>query len=138
MATYMLWAIAGFVLVIVELITGTLYLLVIGLAALAAALVAYLGGDFWLQAVTAALLSLLGAYAVNAWWLGRAKPANAPSDSLEVGQTVVLEAWVNQAHGMARVKYRGTTWDAKVTGPADINDMLVIKRQDNGVLEVSA
>jgi membrane protein implicated in regulation of membrane protease activity len=51
MASYVLWAIAGFVLVIAELLTGTFYLLVFGVAALAGALVAYLGGAFWLQVV---------------------------------------------------------------------------------------
>ena len=40
MAAYLMWAIAGFVLIIAELMTGTFYLLVIGVAALAAAVVA--------------------------------------------------------------------------------------------------
>ena len=138
MATYLLWAIAGFVLVIAELVTGTLYLLVVGVAALGAALVAFMGGAFWLQAVSAAALTLLGVYGVHRWWARHPKSPDDGSDSLDVGQTVVLEAWIDQAHGMARVKYRGSTWDAKVDGAATINDLLVIKRQQNGVLEVAS
>ena len=32
--------------------------------------------------------------------------------SLESGQPVSFESWVNQSGGMARVKYRGAHWDA--------------------------
>ena len=59
MATYLLWAIAGFVLVMAELLTGTFYLLVLGIAALAAAAIAYVGGDFWVQAMVAAAVALI-------------------------------------------------------------------------------
>ena len=44
MELWLIWVIAGFVLVIAELLTGTFYLLVIGIGAFAGALVAWLGG----------------------------------------------------------------------------------------------
>lgn len=135
MTTYLIWAIIGFVLVIAELVTGTLYLLVIGVAALAAALVAFLGGDFWLQAITAAVVTLLGVYGVHTWWQKRPRQTKE-SNNLDFGQHVVLESWTNQAAGSARVKYRGASWDARVTGSANLNDTLVIEGQRNGVLDV--
>ena len=137
MATYLLWAIAGFVLIIAELVTGTFYLLVLGVAALVGALVAYLGGAFWLQAIFTAAAALLGIYGVHMWW--QKHPKNTPAgNSLEVGQTVVLEQWVNEASGTARVKYRGSSWDAKVEGGAAPNDVLTIRAVEQGVLRVSA
>ncbi len=137
MAAYLLWAIAGFVLVIAELLTGTFYLLVFGVAALAGALVAWLGGDFWLQVVITAAAALIGIYLVHRWWQNHPKES-ATENSLEVGQTVVFESWVNEANRTARVKYRGASWDAKIEGDAKPDDVLTIKATQQGVLLVSA
>jgi membrane protein implicated in regulation of membrane protease activity len=140
MAAYLIWAIAGFVLIIAELLTGTFYLLVLGVAALVGALVAFLGGEFWLQAIFTAAAALIGIYLVHAWWLKHPKQSEA-ENSLDVGQTVTFEGWVNEASGTARVKYRGSTWDAKVTGdaasPLAANATLTIRGLDQGVLLVS-
>ena len=137
MATYLLWAIAGFVLIIAELVSGTFYLLVLGVAALVGALVAYLGGAFWLQAIFTAASTLIGTYLVHAWWQRHPKESQG-ENSLEVGQTVVFESWVNEASGTARVKYRGASWDAKVTGSAKPEDVLTIKALEQGVLQVGS
>jgi len=56
MEPYWWWAIVGIALVIAELITGTFYLLVIGIAALVGAPAAYLNYSFGIQAVTAAAI----------------------------------------------------------------------------------
>ena len=138
MAAYLLWAIAGFVLIIAELLTGTFYLLVFGVAALIGALVAYLGGAFWLQIILTAAATFIGVYLVHVWW--QKNPKNTKSDnSLEVGQTVVFENWVSEASGTARVKYRGASWDAKIEGgdKPSPNDVLTIKATAQGVLLVS-
>lgn len=135
MATYLLWAIAGFILIIAELVSGTFYLLVLGVAALVGALVAWLGGVFWLQAILAAAATLIGTYLVHVWWQRHPKESQA-ENSLEVGQAVVFESWVNEASGTARVKYRGASWDAKVTGSAKPEDVLTIKALEQGVLQV--
>ena len=113
MAAYLMWAIAGFVLIIAELMTATFYLLVLGLAALVSALVAYLGGDVWVQVIIAAAMSLIGVYAVNRWRAAHPNDAKGSND-LNIGQSVIIESWIDQASGMARVKYRGSTWDAKI------------------------
>jgi membrane protein implicated in regulation of membrane protease activity len=137
MTTYLLWAIAGFVLIIAELVTGTFYLLVLGVAALVAALVAYLGGAFWLQAIFGAAAAFIGIYLVHTWWQNHPKDSKA-ENSLDVGQTVVFEEWINEAGGIARVKYRGSNWDAKVEGAPKVNDVLTIKSAENGVLHVAS
>ena len=49
MQDYLIWTILGFVLVIVELMTGTFYLLVLGVGALFAALAAWLGAPSLVQ-----------------------------------------------------------------------------------------
>ncbi len=137
MAIYMMWATAGFALIIAELLTGTFYLLVIGIAALVGALLAYLGLGIWIQVPAAVAVALAGTFLVNRWWQTHPKGDNSASD-LDAGQTVELDAWVNQAAGLARVKYRGSTWDAKVSGPAAPNEVLYIRQRVGGMLEVSA
>ena len=136
MQDYLLWAIAGFVLIIVELITGTFYLLVLGIAALVAAAVAFFGGNFWVQVLMGGSSALLGTYFVHQWWARHPKSAKGSND-LDRGQTVILESWVNEASGFARVKYRGTSWDARIVGKAGVNDVLYIQGQENGMLQVS-
>jgi membrane protein implicated in regulation of membrane protease activity len=141
MATYLLWAIAGFVLIIAELLSGTFYLLVLGLAALAAAGVAFASGDFWVQAMVAAGVSLIGIYLVRRWWTNHPDDS-AASNNLDLGQAVVVESWVDQTAGVARVKYRGSTWEAKLEAnpehPAKLTDVLYIRGQENGVFQVGA
>jgi membrane protein implicated in regulation of membrane protease activity len=137
MQDYLIWAVIGFVLIIVELVTGTFYLLVLGVAALVAAAVAFLGGDFWVQCILGGSAALLGTYFVHRWWVSHPKSPKSSND-LDKGQTVVLETWVNEQSGLARVKYRGTTWDARIEGSAQVNDVLFIQGQENGMLRVSA
>ena len=65
METYLAWIIAGFVLVIIELLTGTFYLLVIGVGAFAGAAVAWAGGGYLAQAVGACAVALAGTWLVQ-------------------------------------------------------------------------
>jgi hypothetical protein len=83
MEPYWWWAIAGIALVIAELITGTFYLLVIGIAALVGAAAAYLNYSFGIQAVIAAAIAIIGVTLVTRF---RHSQASAPSVSLDVGR----------------------------------------------------
>ena len=66
------WLLAGLLLVVVELMTGTFYLLILGLAAAIGSLVAYLDQPFWMQALIAALAAFAGgARALSRHDLGR-------------------------------------------------------------------
>ena len=115
MEGYVWWAVAGIALIIVEMMTGTLLLLVLGLAALAGAAAAWLGASFWVQALIAAALAAAGMILASSL---KKKSAGAKDNaSLDVGHTVILESWVSEADGIAKVRYRNATWDAKVSGP---------------------
>ena len=65
MDNYLVWLIAGFILVIVELATTTFYLLVFGIAAFAGAGVAYAGGALIWQAIVAAAVAVAGVFWVQ-------------------------------------------------------------------------
>jgi membrane protein implicated in regulation of membrane protease activity len=97
----LIWAIVGLALVIVELLTGTFYLLMLGVAAFGAAGAAWLGYDFPLQVVVACLIAAGGCYGVHAY---REKNRNRQMPSLDARAR------------LARVRYRGASWDARVEG----------------------
>jgi membrane protein implicated in regulation of membrane protease activity len=62
----LLWAVIGLALVIVELLTRTYYLLILGLAAFGAAGTAWLGYDLAVQMIVASVLAGVGCYGVHA------------------------------------------------------------------------
>ncbi len=106
------WLVTG-AIVAAELLTGTFYLLMLGLGAVAAAVSAHLGASLTVQLVLAALV---GGGAVIAWHLKRAAsrtelPAQAnPNVNLDIGETVQVSAW--NPDGTASVHYRGAQWTA--------------------------
>lgn len=137
MSSYLLWAIAGFVLIIVELMTGTFYLLVLGIAALASAAAAFFGAELWLQVIVASIVALVGIYSVQQWWKTHQKSRTA-SNNIDIGQSVVFEQWINEAAHTARVRYRGTQWDAKLDHVPSLQDTLYIRGQEGGMLLVGS
>ena len=118
MELWVLWIIVGMVLVIAELVTGTFYLLVLGVGAFAGAVVAWAGGNALLQALAGGAVAIGGAWFVHHWHEAHRKADEGRSNFLDRGQPVVLEQWANESAGLARVKYRGTSWDARVAGAA--------------------
>ena len=106
-----LWAILGLALVLVELVTGTFYLLMLAIAAFGAGFAAWLGQPFGVQAVVAAVISGAGCYGVHVYRAKNAKQQMAPVDA---GQPARFENWVDQGARLARVRYRGASWDATV------------------------
>ena len=131
-----LWAILGLTLVIVELLTGTFYLLVLGIAAFGAALVAWLGQPFGVQAIVLAAISGFGCYGVH---LYRAKNTTRQMSHVDAGQPASFENWVDQGARLARVRYRGTSWDALVDGDAavDAGAMLYVITANGNTLKVT-
>jgi len=107
------WLIAGIVLIVTELVSGTFYLLVLGVAALVAAGVAYAGAGFLIQVVVAGAIAIAGVFWIRGRKRAMATPAMPP---LDVGQPVTLDSWVNRDDRLARVKYRDALWDAIVEG----------------------
>jgi membrane protein implicated in regulation of membrane protease activity len=116
MDAYLLWAVTGIALIIIEMLTGTFYLLVLGLAALSAAAAAWFGGSFWVQAVLIAAVSVAGVLLVKRYRGGSRAAKAMQGPGLDIGQAVTLDAWISEADGLARVNYRNAQWEAQVTG----------------------
>jgi len=112
------WLLAG-VAVIAEMLSGTVYLLLIAAGLAAAALAAHLGFGLTVQIVTAAVI---GSGLVLFWWRVRAPARRAglaaqadPDLNLDIGQTVLVDYWT--ADGTASVMHRGARWRVEPENP---------------------
>jgi len=111
MEPYLIWMIAGFVLAIIELQTNSFYLLMLGVAAFGSAAVAWMGFGFAPQAMVFAVIAIAGCWGARVW---RAKNERTQMKSIDEGQPVSFETWVDASAGLARVRYRGASWDAQL------------------------
>jgi len=107
------WAIVALVLVIAELLSGTFYLLMLALAAFGAAAAAYIGQTFPVQCIVAGVIAAAGCYGVH---LYRAKSGGRRMASIDAGMPASFESWLDARSRLARVRYRGASWDARVEG----------------------
>jgi|SRR3989304_4642765 len=136
MDNYLIWVLVGFGLMIVELLSGTFYLLVLGLAAFGAAAVAFFGLSFPIQAITATVGAAVGSWLVH---LYRVKNSQQQMQSMDYAQPVKFEAWVDQGARIARVQYRGAPWEARVEGDVQVEtgSSLYILATDRNTLSVT-
>lgn len=137
MEAYLVWLLAGLALVIAELITGTFYLLVLGVAAFGAGAIAWLGMGFPAQAIAATVVAGIGVYLVHAYRARNRAQQMAPIDA---GQPASFESWLDQPAGLARVRYRGASWDARLEPGAALQPgaLLYVLATDGNTLKVSA
>jgi membrane protein implicated in regulation of membrane protease activity len=108
------WLLAGLA-VAIELVTGTFYLLMLGIGLVAGALAAHAGVGLTGQIVAAALVGTLALLGWNAWRRQHHAPAPAAANqdvNLDIGQTVQVDHW--QADATAHVHYRGADWTVEL------------------------
>ena len=106
----MWWVLTG-ALVALELATGTFYLLMLALGAVAAAFAAMAGYNTNTQLVAAAIIGGLGVVMLGQWRKRQVTTdTEAHDQQLDLGAIVQVDAW--DALGTAQVKHRGATWTA--------------------------
>ena len=115
----MVWLAMAGVLVILEIFSGTFYLLMIAVGALAGALAAWLGASNPVQMLAVAVVGVLAClllYFVRGPRGRRREAANDPNVNLDIGQSVRVDQWQSEGNGLwqARVNYRGAQWDAQL------------------------
>jgi len=135
-AGYLVWLIAGIALVVAELLTGTFYLLVLGIAALLASAIAHAGGTLLVQVVVGGAFAIAGILWIRWRKQAMTPPSMAP---LDVGQAVMLDSWVNRDDRRARVKYRDALWDAVIEGECrgEAGEVLYITAVNGSTLRVA-
>jgi membrane protein implicated in regulation of membrane protease activity len=112
------WLLAG-ACIVLEMVTGTFYLLMLALGFVAAALLTYLGLPMTGQIAAAAVV---GGGAVAIWYavrsrrpVGMGASAN-PDVNLDIGEIITVDTW--SPDGTASVNYRGARWTVVQRGAA--------------------
>lgn len=117
MTEWMNWLVAAGALVILELFSGTFYLLMIAIGLAFGALAAWLGAAMPMQMMVAAAVGVLATGLLHRSRFGKpAHKGNAARDAnvnIDIGQRIDVDGW--QDH-RARVMYRGALWDVEL-GP---------------------
>lgn len=114
MSDWMNWLVAAGVVVILELFSGTFYLLMIAVGLVFGALAALVGGSIPMQAIIAGVIGVLATGLLHNSRFGKPAKANAARDhnvNLDIGQRVNVPGWEG---GKARVMYRGALWDVEL------------------------
>ena len=114
MATYVYWFLLALILLSLEMMTGTFYLLIVALSMAVGGVVALFDLVFAAQLTFAAIAGITGIVVLLRW--KSKNSADASSQSLDIGQPVKVLTW--HKDGTARVLYRGAEWDAAL----DIED----------------
>lgn len=107
------WWIAAAVLIGAELVTGTFYLLAVGVAVAIGGFAAWFGASVPIQFTIAGIAAVVLVALAHQWRQRRALPG--PQPALDVGQSVRVQGW--NPDGTARVNYRGSQWNAELATP---------------------
>jgi membrane protein implicated in regulation of membrane protease activity len=119
MSDWMIWFMLAAVLVALEMATGTLYLLMLGIGLAAGGFVALSGAGPQWQFLVAALVGAAIILGLRKSKFGRMRKTDAARDSnvnLDVGERVAIEEWMTIPDGVssARTRYRGALWDIEL------------------------
>ena len=137
MSSWIWWMVLAFGLLILELVTGTFYLLVIAVALAAAGLADLAGATLTLQLVVAAVIGFTGALWLRRSQFGRLKTEGDSLQNLDVGQVVRVDSWTPA--NTARAHYRGAEWDVLLApGESAAPGEFVIKAVQGSRLVVAA
>lgn len=118
------WWIGAGVLIVLELMSGTFYLLMIALGFIAAGLARLAGASADVQFVLAAMVALAAVVLLRRSRFGRRTrkaAATNPDVNLDIGQTLAVTGW---REGKARANYRGAAWDVELA-PGEPEDARV-------------
>lgn len=115
MSDWSYWLAGAGVIVILELFSGTFYLLMIAIGLAAGAAAALLGLGPAVQTLVAAAVGVVATVVLRRSRYGRRQhaleAARDPNVNLDIGQMVHVPEWQD---GTARVMYRGALWDVEL------------------------
>lgn len=119
MTDWQMWLAAAGAVVILELFTGTFYLLMIAIGLACGAVAAIFGLTASVQTVAAAVVGIIATVILHRSKFGRTKHTEASRDAnvnMDIGQTLSVKKWSTDESGnsTARVMYRGAMWDIEL------------------------
>lgn len=109
-----LWFGAAALFLLMEMASGTFYLLLVALGLVASGTAEFLGLSLVWQIISGLVVSLIGLVLLHRY---RKSKGYVPTQSnanvvQDIGQSVMVDAW--DENGMTRVFYRGAHWSARL------------------------
>jgi membrane protein implicated in regulation of membrane protease activity len=140
----MVWLVMAGVMLILEIFSGTFYLLMLAIGMVAGAVAAWAGLSNPLQMLCVAVVGIVAVLGLRFFRRehGVAIAAAAdPSVNLDIGQALRVEQWTaaGAATWSARVNYRGAMWDVELKkGEAPQAGLYIIREVHGSRLLVTA
>lgn len=136
MDDWMTWLAMAGVLVVLELFTGTFYLLMIAVGLGFGAVAALLGMSVPVQIIAAAVVGVIATELLRRRRFGmgaRGVAARDPNVNIDIGQAVTVDQW---HAGKARVMYRGALWDVELApgAAADAGQFRIVEVQGSRLI----
>lgn len=113
-ANGLFWWIGAGALVLLELMSGTFYLLMVALGFIAGGIAHLFGAGLEIELLVAALVAMIAVTVLRRSKLGRGTRRDASHDpgvNLDIGETLKVNEW---HEGRARALYRGAEWDIEL------------------------
>lgn len=136
----MVWCISALLLFLVELISGTFYLLVISAAMLSSGLSEWLFNTSTItNMIIATAFSVIGIVIVRLWQRKHPRQnLSNPADDTDYGQTVILIDQLNE--NLWQVRYRGTIWQGTFADPITLKsgDTALITGHNGNILNLTS
>jgi membrane protein implicated in regulation of membrane protease activity len=132
MADWIIWFVVAGALVILEMFTGTFYLLMIAIGLAAGGAAALAGATGAVQLVVGAVVGTAATIGLHRSRFGKMNRTEASRDvnvNLDIGETVAVTEWKD---GSARVMYRGAMWDVDLEAGAAAQPGSFIIREVRG------
>ena len=124
MSEWIAWLVVAGVLIVMELFSGTFYLLMIAFGLCGGALVAWFGLGLLTQIITAAVVGSVGILLLRRSGVGQQTSvvtSRDPNVNLDIGQSLEVSKWSAAGQGTfsARALHRGAQWDVICISQAD-------------------
>ncbi len=114
----LIWLLIGLALCAAELLTGTFYLLMLGLGCLAGAVAAVADLGFGWQCTAGGVVAAIAGFVFHRVRNAKSTAQSEALQHLDVGQIVTVQQW--NADGTASVRYRGAPWVCRLENGADV------------------
>ena len=118
MENWVLWFLVAGIVVILEIFTGTFYLLMVAIGLAAGGLIALAGIGLPTQYITAGAVGVVATYVLRKTKFGKIEKGDAsrdPNVNLDIGQEIDVPDWKTSAErSVSRVMYRGAMWDVEL------------------------
>jgi len=137
MTHWMLWFGLAGILVVLEMFTGTFYLLMVAIGFVAGGLTALANGTASLQLLAAGVVGVIATYGLRRSKWGKTARRDAqrdPNVNLDIGQTLVVNEWGGGQGGVqtSRAMYRGAMWDVELDAGARARPGTYVIREVRG------